>query len=283
MKKLLERLVGIALLISSFSAFAMPMLPSNLPAAIESCLLDFCDLSRAEFTTQISNNSITAYGFDDYRSGTLQEKVLIEYQLGSASNIIRRDNFSAETNTNITGSIWLEISRQYSLSDSLHSLSLHFDQATPTQLSTFDSAPLQGEFGLLITTDGLFASQGYSEATCCDDMDNDPIPSLFDSAGQRPIPCAAEGCFASATLNLLGLEFININNTAQLTYNTGENRRLLFSSHSSFKNSSLDGDSSYISTNTLATVVPIPAALPLFLSGWLLLLIPALKRKTQWG
>lgn len=259
MKKLSGLLI---LLLSSMTAWAMPVY-TVVPANIQNCIdSGSCFLVGVEYVAAIDGNQIIAYGLQDFRSGSVIDKVLIEYQVGAASNIETFDEYTGiRENTSITGSVWLELNRSYSLSESLHNLSLHFDLATPSTVATvWDGSP-ENELDLLISSEGLLAGQGNASAYCCDGWDEPaPLPaptSLFDSNGFGAHLCLAEGCFAEATLNLLGLQYINADDTASLTYNPDEMRKLLYSSAEGFEG--------YTRTTYTPSRVPVPAALPLFI------------------
>ena len=241
-----------------------------VPVNIQSCINNgACFLGDISNVSTINGNLITSYDFFDIRSGSIQQKTLTEYQLGSASVIDDVDEHGQLTQTSITGSIWLEVQQQYSLSDSLHSLSLHFDETTPpTILDVFGSFPTaENELHMQISTEGLLSGQGASRVEIDPILADEPY-SLFSSEGNRPLPCLAEGCFVEATLNLLTLQYLNFGDSINLVTphpnHQEETRELLFKTGTGYY-------SNYYKTYSLAPV-PLPPSLLLFISGGVLLL-----------
>lgn len=250
-----------------------------VPVNIQSCINNgVCFLGDISNVSTINGNLITSYDFFDIRSGSIQQKTLTEYQLGSASVIDDVDEHGQLTQTSITGSIWLEVQQQYSLSDSLHSLSLHFDETTPsTILDVFRSSPTaENELHMQISTEGLLSGQGASRVELDSILADGPY-SLFSSEGNRLLPpCLAGGCFAEATLNLLTLQYLNFGDSINLVTphpnHQEETRELLFKTGIGY-------ESEYYKTYSMASV-PLPPSLLLFISGGALFLFRLRLKQT---
>ena len=86
------------------------------------------------------------------------------------------------------------------------------------------------------------------------------------------LPCAAEGCVATARLDLLFLDYIDVGGFALASFNSADSGSLLFSVSSSFEGTR--SQSYYVST------VPVLPAVWLFITG-LLGLIGLARRKAH--
>lgn len=252
----------------SISAYAMPV-------AIDDCVAaGDCIYGGAPFAYAYDGNLIAGHYFVDNRSGSFETKVLMEYQLGTSS---RSQGLA------ITGSLWLELNQSYSLSDSLHAMTLHFDQTNvvdaPQWVWGDNNWYSLSEQRLNMTTDGLLSGYGEVYIQCCEDpydpfLQNpapfsesaDIAPSLFDSNGDWPLICVADGCDGGALLNLIGLQYVDAGATAELVFNSGDTRSLVYYT------------TGYTNTVYSVSAVPVPAAVWLFASGLLSLLGVARKK-----
>lgn len=125
-----------------FVFFGFMMLLSKtlmaLPVSIESCITSGqCFYEGIGFSTNIDGNSVVGHRVVDVSSGAPDIKVLMEYQLGSASNMeqVYVDPISYEAgpveSSAISGSLWLEVSQLYDLSENSHAMTLYFDDVSP--------------------------------------------------------------------------------------------------------------------------------------------------------
>jgi hypothetical protein len=259
-------------LITLTTIFMILLLPFSrtfaLPVAIDACITaNTCIDGGISSTFTIDGNLVIAHDLFDFRnnSNTPEQKVLVEYQLGAGSRIDDTGGiagggpFPLQTSA-ITGSLWLEINKNYNLANAVHALTLHFDQSSPPNVpgnawgDTFFTN--ENTQTLLITTAGLLNGSGENLATCCTDQSPFPSTNLFDSQGNDPFVCVAEGCFANAKLNLLGLTFTP---SGTLNFNPSETRSLLY-----FEAAGFEG---FINNTYTMSAVPVPAAVWLFGSG----------------
>lgn len=271
-------LFSLALLAAS-RVSALPVYPN----AIDSCIgSGTCFVGGPVFSWDIDGNAVTAYELSDFREGATPSKLLLEYGLGQASHIdhvgFDYDSYSQlplETSP-ITGSLWLEVNQTYDLTQTQHAMTLYFDRAnpdkTPSAWPDTTSSPQSAQH-LFMTTDGLLAGSGENFVGCCD-WPPSPFspfsasaatdPSLFDSNHNDAISCVAEGCYAGGLLNLLGLSYTQIGDSAQYNFNPTDPRKLLY-----FTGEGYEG---YTHNTYSMSAVPLPAAAWLFGSGLLALL-----------
>ena len=253
----------------------------SLPVAINDCIASgTCGYGGANFAYSYDDSLIIGHNLIDIRDGTPTEKVLMEYQLGAASHAdsVGFDYDTYQTlphqSTNITGTLWLEVSRYYDLSSSLHEMTLYFDETSSQAPSIIWSNYYDNttEHNLSITTNGLLSGTGEVFTQCCDDPYLDPYtppspfsqtaesnPGLFDSLGNWPLICVAEGCHAGALINLIGLEYSDMGWVALLNFNPDDSRSLIYYTATGYEG--------YTNTTYSVSAVPVPAAFWLFLSG----------------
>lgn len=250
-----------------------------LPIAIDDCILaGDCVYQGPVFGFAIDGNQVLAHNFIDNRNASFESKILMEYQLGTSSH---------QNITNITGSLWLEVNQSYSLSDSLHAMTLYFDQTSLTESPQGiwgDYSTFSNEQHLNMTTDGLLSGSGEAYIQCCEDpylslttpepfsSTAETSPSLFDSYGNWPLTCLADGCDAGALLNLIGLDYYTdlSSSTALLGFNPDETRSLIYYTTAGYEG--------YTSTTYSMSAVPVPAAIWLFGFGLLSLFGVARKK-----
>lgn len=268
----MKKIFAVLLLLFASSA-------SSLPVAIDTCILaGTCSYGGISNAVVIDGTPVWVHNLFDSRSGSMEQKVLMEYQLGASSHI---DNVGYDWDadqtlplqtTPITGQVWLEANTSYDLTNPLHALTLYFDQATPSgapaNIWHDSSFPPADEQHLLITTGGLLSGTGETYMDCCDWPTTPPSPfsstassnpSLFDSTGNVTLSCLAEGCGAGAMLSLLGMQYTQAGNNALLTINPAEARSLLY-----FTAGGYEG---YTHTTYSMSAVPLPSAVWLFGSG----------------
>lgn len=247
-----------------------------LPVAIDDCVAaGDCNYGGPSFVYTYDGNLIAGHYLVDYRSGSFETKVLMEYQLGAASRT---------TGTAITGSLWLEVNQSYSLSDSLHAMTLYFDQTSlpdaPQGIWGDTTWNISSEQHLNMTTDGLLSGYGEVYAQCCEypyppspepfTPTAESAPSLFDSMGDPALLCLADGCDVGALLNLIGLEYVDTGAFAELVFNPADTRSLIYYTTAGYEGST--------TTTYSVSAVPIPAAIWLFGFGLLSLLGVARKK-----
>lgn len=92
-------------------------------------------------------------------------------------------------------------------------------------------------------------------------------------------PCAAQGCELSAQINLIGLQYWDLGSMAVLQPFTQDSRSLLFKVSDSF--AGLGSAGSLAEATYYVQPVPLPAGLPLLISGLTGLGMLAGQRKSR--
>lgn len=266
-----------------------------LPVSVNDCIASgdcfYASGPSSSFSFSIDGNLISAHRLFDISGGSPIEKVIMEYQLGSSS-YNETEAYDYENNqllpverNAIGGTLWLEVNSQYELSNPLHDITLYFEDTSNSTAIDFWSGygAVSNEQHLSITTNGLLAGSGETYVQCCEEAglfvpspfnsSAETNPSLFDSNGNLPVICVADGCDAGAMLNLIGLDYVETGDIAQLVFNSDESRSLLYYTTAGYEG---------YSSNTYAmSDVPVPASLWLFASGMTTLLAASRLRSKQ--
>lgn len=266
-----------------------------LPVAINDCISNgdcfYASGPLPSFSFTIDDKLVNAYSIFDVSSGSVVEKVLMEYQLGSNSynestpyDYENNQVLPAQRNA-IDGTLWLGVNSQYDLSNPLHELTLYFEDISNTTATDFwsDYEIASNEQHLMISTNGLLAGSGETYIQCCNEAGlytpspfsdtAETHPSLFDSNADLPVICVADGCDSGAILNLIGLDYVATGDIAQLVFNSDESRSLLYYTTAGYEG--------YTSNTYAMSDVPLPASLWLFVSGLTTLLAAGRLRPEQ--
>lgn len=187
------------------------------PVAIEACVTAGSCLSAGPVGGYSLNGQLVpAHRLFEFDGANVSEKRLMEYRLGSGVRIepAVEDPVTGQTviqHTAITGTLWLKVDVSYDLANPLHATTRYLGQASQGVVRSgwgdYGLPPADG-LGLQITTAGLFAGFGEAFAACVGDpLEGTPAsfppftpasetnPSLFDSNGNGPVVCVADGCF----------------------------------------------------------------------------------------
>ena len=260
-----------------------------VPVAIDQCMTSgSCIYGGVAFANQIQGNDYFVHSYFDVSSTLPEQRVLVEYHLGSASREeqVTVDPVTQEvssSNTGISGVLWLDAAYRYDTTQAMHAFTLHFDQVLPPgapQGVWYDSSALNPDTQTLhLTTEGLLRGYGESFISCCDPFNTAPFspfsmeaeinPSLFGGDQNPSVTCLAEGCYSGGLLGLLGIEYLLQGSEAVISYKAVEDNSLLY-----FAAAGYEG---YTHTRYAMNAIPLPASLLLMLSGMISLGLSARK------
>lgn len=247
---------------------AITISAGDLPADIQSCgFAGTCSVNTNSIT-DISNSSggLAMSAFTMSRNGTLE--YLLQY------NLVVPSGDDGNT-TAYNGSVWLAVAQQYNLSTNNHLMSLYLDKVLPQPVNLLGGVSDGLNLDILVDSQGLLNGSLFQSIGCCDPPFGIDLGNMFiqgDFGGGALLPCAADGCEVTATLDLLFLDYIDVGGVALASINPGDSRSRLFSVSSSFEGTRTQ--SYYVSA------VPVPAAVWLFTTG-LIGLIGLARRKAH--
>jgi len=248
---------------------AVVISPFELPSDIQACM--------SNGACAVNNSSLMDYNnasmFQYYDIANDSTGKLIRYGLVNSS----QTEYDAITNFN--GSIWLQASDQYNLSNSTHDFTLYLDNVTPAPMDmSYDGAPLSINLGL--TTSDLISGGGYLSEYL--DWDYGVVTSGALTTDGLPQLCLAIDCGIDALFNLVYLQYFSDGSTASLLpfLLADDSRGVLYSQRHYYD----DGDpsTSYYAEQVFAVqAVPVPPAVWLFSSGLIGLVSFAKRKKAQ--
>ncbi len=174
--------------------------------------------------------------------------------------------------TPYNGRLTLEVQNSYNLSNSTHYMSMYYSEVTPGLGLNSNTDPSQQYLYMGITTEGLLSGTGTYSAHCCDS-------TIFDNTLNLGFqPCVADGCGIDVLVNLLFLNYTDVNGTAVLNFNFAEQGSLLMSWDDYYLEDPLAGG--YLNDRDFyVQAVPVPAAVWLFVSGAIMLVRFAKRKK----
>jgi hypothetical protein len=101
-----------------------------------------------------------------------------------------------------------------------------------------------------------------------------------DLGGSALAPCLAEGCLATADLNLIYLTYVQSGNTATAQFYPTDERRLLYKLTNQYDETPENGGFSTSQSYYVASV-PVPGAVYVFGSGLLSLISISRRKRTD--
>lgn len=274
MRKALWFLAGISL---STNLLAIDIDLADLPSDIQAChTARTCFASLTSFADVPNPGSLDANGtynlfsmnaFQVFYPGAGRLDVLARYTLVMPSVELRNDTVQS-----LTGNVWLQIGSQFT--PDVSTATLYLDHVDPMPANFFPGDSDGSDLAFQLSAGALLGGSGYQSVGCCEDPSyTGNMSVLGDFGGYALAPCVADGCYASARLNLLYLIFSDPDGDGvlQTGINPLDDRGLLFEARSYDPYGGWDYTGSLSSQAFYVTTVPLPPALYLLGSGLLLL------------
>lgn len=248
---------------------------ADLPAQLQACMgAGTCTVDTAAPAAVMG--SMEAYRFTDNLAGLPTTGYALRYTLQPPSGRYNNDIALASS----SGDVWLTVQDSYALAGDSNLLTVYVDTINPVPGSLLlgDSNGL--DITIAMTNDAILSGAGFRSVTFEDVLigslglgNMDLIGDIVLYSDSALAPCAAEGCYATAILNLVYLNYVDQGNgTAILSFNPGDARALLYEVTLGISDPTNSGiqESSYRDSYYVAPV-PLPATAWLLLSGVVLL------------
>ena len=269
-------LCPLAALLLSGNLAAVNIQVGDLPAELQGCHMSgscFVDLSSFMDVPNTSGSTAQDGTFNPYSMSAFN---LIDPVTGRWEYLLRYNLVQPSVSqiTDIvqplTGSVWLRMRRQYDLNNTDPQAGLYFDQVDPLPGNMFFGSTDGLTLEVALSESALSGGSGYERVGCCTEPSYSGNMSLSGDFGAPALtPCVAEGCYASARLDLLYLLFADPDGDG--VYDVGINpldmRGQLFKVSSYDPYGGLEGLGEESSISYYVSTVPVPPALGLFLSG----------------
>lgn len=169
------------------------------------------------------------------------------------------------------GDIWLSVQTTYNLSLNSNIVTVYTDKVSPQPSNNILSEDSTGlDTDIAMTNAALLSGSGYEYTAL--DLDNTAIYQAnmnlqSDLGGSALIPCATEGCGATADLNLIYFSYTQSGDTATLQFNPADRRSLLYRLTSGY--GELGNGGFFSAQSYYVAIVPVPATGFLLGSGLL--------------
>jgi len=267
----MPRIIILVLLLLIPVKYALSITVVDLPSQLQACM-GSGDCSVDTSVPALAIGQMEAYSFVD----NLQESAVAGYAL--RYSLLPP---SGEDSTAFGGDIWLTVQSSYDLSLDSNPVTVYTDTVSPQPNNIlYDSDGL--DIDITMTNAALLSGSGF-EVTGLDANNMDVYQANMnlhsDLGGDALLPCAAEGCSATADLNLIYLNYIQAGNTATLQFNPGDSRSLLYELTSGYDE--LPENGGYLTSQSYyVAAVPLPAAVWLFGTGILCLIGVANRKKS---
>lgn len=258
---------------------------SDLPADIQAChTAGTCTVALSSFIDVPNTSGSTSY------DGSINPFAMSAFYIangGSFGYLLRYNLVEPsvaqieDTVQPLSGSVWLQTSTQYAPNVSTPQVELYLDHVDPLPPNMFPGHANGLSLDISLSADALFGGAGHQTVACCTDTTYSGNMSIAGSFGSEALsPCLADGCYASARLNLLYLLFSDLDGDGvlQVDINPLDPRGLLFTVDSYDPYGGLEGLGGGSSVSYYVSTVPLPPALYLLGSGLLLLGAGNLKR-----
>lgn len=270
-------LLGLGLSLFTSLADAAVLNSQELPDSIESCLAS--GSCTVDHQSSHDANGISAFR---YANGSFSG-YLFRYDLQAPSAALeawQQVDFSSDpptitshnSNTPLTGSVWLQVAERYNSQDFFHSVALYLDNVQPSDQALL---PRGGPNDLPKTLNFLLSNADLQNAHA--DKSFYLLESTTAESGdlvlnELPLVCLSTGCGIELQLNLVGMQFMAQGNEWITQFND-DPRGLLYSERQFFNGNEL-------SSNNLRSFYVQPV--PLLPSGWLLLSGLAMLFARRW-
>lgn len=240
-------------------AFAAFVSLSDLPSEIQACHISgSCFVSQRSAVDIPGLNASPAMSAYTLIRGS-EQKYMLQYNLVPPSG----DSLAIP----YTGSVWLEVAQSYNLSSSVPMISIFLDTVSPQPVNLLFGDSTGLDMGIQSSAQGLLTGSLLQSSGCCNfPSETGNMTLLGDMGGSALLPCLADGCSSTASLNLLYLQYADIGGQAVLNFNANDNRGLLFQ----VRTDDPYNEFSPVRTQSYyVSAVPVPASLWLLLSGLL--------------
>jgi hypothetical protein len=194
---------------------------------------------------------------------------LLQYHLTEQSAIQAISYDGASSSTDISGDLFLFVAGGYFLAGSnSHQVDVYFENTSHgASIGLFGGG--QSSMSFYLTDEGLMNNSGSFYTDCCGDEYSAFSPPA-NTMRADIYPCVADGCSASALLNLLFVDYQTIGSVAVLSFdNSPASSGLVYQQTDAFEDS--------VTKNLAVGNVPVPAAAWLF--GSALIGLTGIKRK----
>lgn len=257
----------------------------ELPAEIQACrMAGTCTVPLTSFIDVPNTSGSASHG------GTIAPYAMSAFYMASGANFsyLLRYNLVEpsvalveDTVQPLSGNVWLLVNSQYATGVSTPTVSLYLDRVNPLPPNLLPGHMGGLNLDISLNTNALLGGTAHQSISCCSDTSYLGNMSIAGSYGSEALlPCVADGCYASAQLNLLYLLFSDTDGDGilQTDFNPLDNRARLFTVQTYDPYGGLEGLGSGSSVSYYVSTVPLPPALYLFASGMLLL---ARRKRTR--
>lgn len=251
---------------------------ADLPVQLQACIgTGTCSVDTS--SPVASMGSMEAYRFTDTLAGLPVTGYALRYTL-QAPSAMNESSFESEAITPYSGHVWLTMQDSYDLAGDVNLMTIYTDTVNPAPANSLfladstgldltvemsSAALLAGAGSRSVTFDDIFSGNGLGQGNM------DLIADTGFYSRSALAPCAAEGCYATALLNLVYVEYVDQGNgTASIAFNPDDPRALLYELDVGFVNP-FDVDFFARRQSYYVAPVPLPATAWLLLSGVALL------------
>jgi hypothetical protein len=260
----------VSLIILSFNGNAATLegVPADFTGVVLSPFSAFTAFNDASYPD--SNGNVNYSSMDAYEAvDNGVNGYLLQYHLTEQSTIQSISYEGGSSNTDISGDLFLFVAGSYVLGGSNHhQVDVYFENTSNGgSIGLFGGG--QSSMSFYLTDEGLMNNSGSFYIDCCGEDYNASSPPV-NTMSADIYPCAADGCSASALLNLLFVDYQAIGSAASLTFdNSPAASGLVYQQTDAFEGS--------VTMNLAVGNVPVPAAAWLF--GSALVGLAGIKRK----
>jgi hypothetical protein len=259
------RLIVLVLLLLAPTEYARSISITDLPSQLQACISsNDCIVDTGGPVVTIGQ--MEAYSFSDNLQGSPVSGYALRYLLLPPSS-----EDSSSGSTAYSDDIWLTVQSIYDLSLDSNPVTVYTDTVSPQPNNILFGDSNGLDIDISMTNAALSSGSGFELSAL--DANNIEIYQAnmnlqSDMGGNALLPCAAEGCSATADLNLIYLSYVQSGSTANLQFNPGDSRSLLYELTSGYDEAPENGGY-FTSQSYYVAAVPIPAAAWLFGSGLL--------------
>lgn len=249
-------------------AWSIPL--TALPAQLQACVgNNTCFVETS--APVVAMGSMEAYLFSDTSSATPITGYALRYSLLHPSARYVNDTMFIP----FSGDVWLTVQDTYDLAGDSNRFTIYTDTVKPQPVNLLFGDSNGLDISIDLTNAALLSGAGSQTASFLDLSNGIPSPGNMmlqsDLFGTALLPCLADECLASATLNLVHLNYVDRGNgTADLVFVQADPRTLLYEITNGYFTDpefggSVDRQSYYVAS------VPLPATAWLLLSGLVIL------------
>jgi len=265
------RIIVLMLFLLTPIEYARSISITDLPSQLQSCM-GSGDCIVDTSVPFLAFGQMEAYSFADNLLGSPVTGYALRYSLLPPSG---------EGSTPYGGELWLTVQSSYDLSLDSNLVTVYTDTVSPQPNNILFGDSNGLDIDVAMSNTALLSGSGFELGGL--DANNMVIYQAnmslqSDFGGDALLPCAAEGCSATADLNLIYINYVQSGNTATLQINPGDSRSLLYELTSGYDESPENGGY-FTSQAYYVAAVPLPPAVWLFGTGLLSLVGMARRKK----